>query len=291
MASLCAHLWRTTNCSSFYRPFISSFKLSSSVCGNHTNSDDRHLLVQKCKEKLQTLLNSPTRYQRIDDREDRSDTPKKLIQCEIVGRYLGRYRGSVILKSANDLIVYYQMFSHIRPKTILEMGTFSGASALWCADSVKSLGLTDTQIYTVDIDPTLVSERMRQMMPDNVTLLEGDFSKMNEIFSPAMLQSLPHPWVVIEDAHNFMETVMEYLNDYMVVGDYLVTEDIDPRIPDHLAIYTIDEEIEGWGTHKLDTLKKFIKSTGGQYMVDSFFADYYGYNSNWHWHGFLRKCS
>ena len=143
-------------------------------------------------------------------------------------------------------------------------------------DSLSSLGL-DTQIYTVDIDPALVSEETKQKMPDSVKLIEGDYNKIAEVFPPTMLQSLPHPWLVIEDGHNFFETVMAYLNDYMITGDYLVVEDIDPRIPAQLGIYSMDEEIGTWGTEKLDTLKKFIKGTGRQFMVDSFFTDYYGY--------------
>ena len=299
MASLrSAYLWRTTSnirlycfSSSYYRPF-SSFPSSpsfSTLNSNATISDDCHLLIQKSREKLHNLLNSPTRYQSIDDREDRSDIPQKFIQCESVGRYLGRYRGAVILKTTYDLVVYYQLFSYLKPKTIIEMGTFTGASALWYADSLSSLGL-DAQIYTVDIDPTLVSEETKQKLPDNVTLIEGDFNKIADLFPPAMLQSFPHPWLVIEDGHYF-ETVVTYLNDYMVTGDYLVAEDTEPRIPAHWGLYTMDDEIEPWGTEKLSTLKKFVKGTGRQYMVDTFFTDYYGYNSNWHWHGFLRKCS
>ena len=262
----------------------------STLNDNGTVSDDRCLLVRKSREKLQQLLKSPTRYQSIDDREDCSDVPQKLIQCESVGRYLGRYRGAVILKTTYDLVVYYQLLSYLKPNTIIELGTFTGASALWCADSITSLGL-DAQIYTVDIDPTLVSEETKQKVPDNVTLIEGDFNKIAEVFPPSMLQSFPHPWLVIDDGHYNFETVMAYLNDYMITGDYLVVEDTDPRIPAKLGIYNMEKEIQTWGTEKLDTLKKFVRGTGKQFMVDTFFTDYYGYNSSWHWHGFLQKCS
>ena len=181
----------------------------STLSGSGTVSDDRCLLVRKSREKLQQLLKSPTRYQSIDDREDRSDVPQNLIQCESVGRYLGRYRGVVILKTTYDLVVYYQLLSYLKPNTIIELGTFTGASALWCADSITSLGL-DTHIYTVDIDPTLVSEETKQKMPDNITLIEGDFNKIAEVFPPSMLQSFPHPWLVIDDGHYNFETVMAY---------------------------------------------------------------------------------
>lgn len=172
------------------------------------------------------------------------------------------------------------------------MGTFTGVSALWYVDSISSLGLQlDAQIYTVDIDPTLVSEETKQKLPDNVTLIEGDYNKIAESFPPAKLQSFPYPWLVIEDGHKFFETVITYLNDYMITDDYLIAEDTEPRMPAQLGIYTKDDKIEPWGTEKLSTLKKFVKGTGRQYMVDTFFTDCYGYNSSWHWHGFLWKCS
>ena len=153
----------------------------------------------------------------------------------------------------------------------------------------KIAWLIGTQIYTVDHDPTLVNEEMKQKIPDNVKLMEGDYNKIEEVFPPAMLQTLPHPWLVIEDGHNFFNDVMAYLNDYMAIGDYLIVEDTNPQIPSKIGIYSINEEIEDWGTEKLDKLKKFLKGTGKQYMVDSFFTDYYGYNCNWHWHCFLCK--
>lgn len=296
MATLRAYLCRRAiNLIRFCYSCPSSPRFSLSTLSGNTAaaSDDRHLLVQKSKEKLQGLLNSPTRYQFIEEREDRSDVPQKLIHCETIGRYLGRYRGSVILKTTYDMVVYYQLFSDLKPKTILEMGTFTGASALWFADSIKSLGL-DTQIYTVDYDPTLVSESMKRKIPDNVKLIEGDLNKIAEVFPPEMLKSLPHPWLVIEDSHNVFSTITSYLNDFIAVGDYLIIEDTEPRIVNEVKIYNNIDDAEtqqAWGTDKLELVKNFVKSTGKQYMVDTFYTDYYGYNSNWHWHGFLRKCN
>lgn len=88
------YLWRARS-SIRYKCFAVSYYPSvcpnqgslsfSTLSGNAAASDDRHLLVQKSREKLHQLLNSPTRYQSIDDREDRSDVPQKLIHCESVG--------------------------------------------------------------------------------------------------------------------------------------------------------------------------------------------------------------
>ena len=42
-------------------------------------------------------------------------------------------------------------------------------------------------IYTVDIDPTLVSEETKQKLPDNIKLIEGDYNNIANLFPPAML--------------------------------------------------------------------------------------------------------
>ena len=251
MASLqSAYLWRTTSYirSRLYSSFstlyhrhsclascsIQSSPSFSTLSRNVAASDDRHLLIQKSKDKLHKLLNSPTCYQSITDKEDRSDIPQKLIHCESIDRYLGRYRGAVILKTLYDLVVYYHLFSQLKPKTIIELGTFTGAFALWYADAISSLGL-DTQIYMVDIDPTLVSEETKQKLPDNVKLIKGDINKIADLFPPAMLQSLPHPWLVIEDGHNFFETVITYFNNnYMTTGDHLVVlSETNSTVPEY----------------------------------------------------------
>ena len=46
---------------------------------------------------------------------------------------LTHYLGIGLMKCPNDLWVYQDIITRLRPKTILEMGTFAGGSALWFA--------------------------------------------------------------------------------------------------------------------------------------------------------------
>ena len=48
-----------------------------------------------------------------------------------------------------------------------------------------------------------------------------------------ILQSMPHPWIVIEDAHINLINVLEYFHKYMIPGDYFIIDDTAPTCPVH----------------------------------------------------------
>ena len=236
-------------------------------------------------KRLRDALANPSRFQSIDEREDRTD-----ITYYPVGKYISKYREAYLMKSPNDLSVYYQLFTHVRPRTVLEMGTCSGSSAIWYDDTAKTLDL-DCHVYSVDCDPALLDEGLKRRKPDTVDFITGDSTKIEEVFPPAMLEPLAHPWLIVEDCHVNTVGIIEYLHQFMKVGDYLVVEDTSPALPNE------DKSDEGsdmgrWGEPKMKKLKKFLRNPIGQnFKVDSFFTDFYGYNCTGHWHGFLRKCS
>lgn len=248
---------------------------------------DNYLQSKKVsEEKLRNALASPNRFQSVDSREDRTDILP--VTYDSAGKYISKYRGALLMKNPNDLSIYYQLFTHVSPRRVFEIGTFTGASAIWYNDTAKSLDL-DCHIYSVDIEPALLDEELKQRKPDTVDFITGDITKIENIFPPSMLEPLPHPWLIVEDSHDNTEAVAEYLHQFMKVGDYLVIEDTSPymRCGD-----TSDRATASWGPGKLNALKKFLRSSVGQnFKVDSFFTDLYGYNCTWHWHGFLKKCS
>lgn len=232
---------------------------------------------------LREALASPTRFQSIDEREDRTD----ILYYYSAGKFMSKYRGAYLLKNPNDLCVYYQLFTHIRPRIVFELGTCSGASAMWYDDAAKTLDL-DCRIYSLDNEPALLDEELKRTKPDTVDFITGDNTKIEDIFPPAMLESLPHPWLIVEDSHNNTVAIVEYLHQFMKVGDYLVVEDTSPLIPHGDSS---DCDSVKWGEQKLDELKSLLRSPVGQnFMVDSFLTDLYGYNCTLNWHGFLRKC-
>ena len=48
-----------------------------------------------------------------------------------------------------------------------------------------------------------------------------------------ILQSMPHPWIVIEDAHINLINVLEHFHKYMIPGDYFIIDDTAPTCPVH----------------------------------------------------------
>lgn len=260
---------------------------SSTLVTDEAFFRDDYLKINKlAEEKLHKALLSESRFQSIDTREDRSDILP--VTYNYVGKHISKYRGAFLMKNPNDLSVYYQLFTHVQPKTVLEMGTYTGASAIWYDDTAKSLGL-DCHIYSFDIEPALLDEEMKKIKPDTVNFITADTSKLKDSFAPLMLESLSHPWLIVEDSHDSTIATAEYLHQFMKIGDYLVIEDTSPFML-HGDSSLVDTS--RWGKHKLNLLKKFLQSPVGQnFKVDSFFTDLYGYNCTWNWHGFLRKCS
>ena len=49
------------------------------------------------------------------------------------------------------------------------------------------------------------------------------------------MKDLPHPWLVIEDAYENIDGVLEHFFQYMQTGDYFIVEDTSPLLPTHIA--------------------------------------------------------
>ena len=133
--------------------------------------------------------------------------------------------------------------------------------------------------------------KIKTVKPEKVTFIQGDRNKIEDVFSSALLQKLPHPWLVVEDNPADLFIGFKYLNDYMSRGDYLVVENSDPRLPLRLGLHLLynKEEMVPAGTGSLELLRNFLQEHGKDYQVDSLYTDLYGYNCIPHWHGFLRK--
>ena len=173
----------------------------SNSCFPDNDHPDLYKKVRKVLDaELERRLNNPNRFQSINDREDRSDVPLDAFKINSKGRYIVKYKGCNIVSSPEDYVLYHQLFWYIKPKTVIEVGTCEGGSALWLGDQLKLLGITDGHVYTMELDPSL-PEGAKKLNPDNITFLQGDSNEIEKTFTPEMLSKLPHPWVVIEDSH------------------------------------------------------------------------------------------
>lgn len=131
------------------------------------------------------------------------------------------YKGIPCLKCPIDLAIYTKLIWDIRPKTLIEIGTYRGGSALWFADILSAAGI-DCPVFTFDHDPAVAFTDPR------ITFRRADANALSESLPGSWLAALPHPWLVIEDSAHTYETtlaVLRFFTGAMVFGDVIVIED------------------------------------------------------------------
>ena len=223
---------------------------------------------------LQARLKDPKRFQHVSEREERSVFPPETGRAIISGKYFTIYRGLDILKGPEDMTVYSQLFWHVRPRTVIELGAFTGASAIWMADVLKHSEI-ECNIFSVDIDLSLLQPLTKKLQPPNVTFLEGDCMEIEKVFPSDFLSTQPRPMIVIDDAHKNFDVVMSYFHRHVVPGDYLVCEDTAPYLPTSIGAGGVYEGYEELGPEKLHIRKRFLATHNDKCAIDAFFTDFY----------------
>jgi len=236
-----------------------------------------------CKQTESSLL-SPTRYQKVSEREFRSDHDVPCLANLLKGKYMLVWRGISMMKHSIDLILSEQLLWYLKPRTIFEIGCYTGASALWLSDTMKKYEV-ETHLYTVDLDITNVSPLTKN--DKNITVIEDDVKNISKIFPEEKMKSLAHPWYISEDCHFYVMETLEYFHKFMKEGDYFVIDDTSPDSPS----FTDDSFIfDGkWGRAKLDIVHEFLKKHEDYYRIDSFYTDMFGYNGTINWDGFIKR--
>ncbi len=74
-----------------------------------------------------------------------------------LGKHRIYYRGCELIKGPlnNVMVIYQRLFWHVKPATVIELGAYNGASAIWIADELRLMDL-QCQVYSVDIDLSLI---------------------------------------------------------------------------------------------------------------------------------------
>ena len=163
---------------------------------------------------------------------------------------LMRWRGMPLMKNVFDFAIYPMLLAELRPRSIFEIGSGAGASAIWFADTLTTLGLPG-RVHSVDLIKA-------ESAHPSVTFHQGDCSDPERLFDPDLLATAPHPWLVVEDAHHNVEAVLAQFHKFIVTGDYLVVEDSDV---------------------KREAIRKHLAAYPGSYLVDTQFTDYFGRNA------------
>lgn len=160
------------------------------------------------------------------------------------------WKGDPLFKTVFDFAVLPMLLWELKPGTVFEIGSGTGASARWIADTLRSFRL-ESQVYSTDIRP--VSEPYT-----GVHFLAGDTRSPTTLFDADLLRSAPRPYLVIEDAHVNVHDVLLYIDDFLIKGDYLFVED---------------------SLSKSDSLERVLSARPERYLVDTYYTDFFGRNA------------
>jgi len=188
-----------------------------------------------------------------------------------------RYRGMPMLKNPIEVALYYELFWLARPRTVIEIGSYLGTSALWFSDILKTFDI-EGQVVSIDIDiPSPSWQR------ENVRFLKGDAHALSDVLTEAMLASLPRPLLVIEDSTHRPETtvaVLEFFHPHLRSGEFIVVED---------ALVTDLGVAHHFGGGPGLGISQFLSRHAGDYDIASSFCDRYGRNVTGNPNGYLRR--
>lgn len=159
-----------------------------------------------------------------------------------------QWGGNPLFKSVYDQAIYQMMINEIKPATIIEIGS-TEASLNWLRDmcNINNVG---AEIIGVD-----------QIKPENLPIksnfIQGDIKDIADILPFELLKNLPHPFLIIEDAHVHLEVILEHFDKSMLFNDYLVIED---------------------SFVKQNIVLNFANNKEN-YYVDTYYTDFFGINS------------
>ena len=132
-----------------------------------------------------------------------------------------RWLGFTALKAPQDLWVYQEIITSIRPDLIIETGTFAGGSALYLATVCD--GLDGGQVISVDIES-------REDLPEHARIryLTGSSVEPAMVDQIATLAAGAERVMVILDSDHSREHVLAELRAFgpmVTEGGYLIVED------------------------------------------------------------------
>lgn len=276
--------------------YLSSDPNASSIVSTTTGDLLNYAnLKSELDQHRQHMLNSSNRFQSIDNREDKSVFGIEFWKAIYPGKYSARYRSSSILKGPIDQMVLREMLQVLTPKSIIELGTFTGGSALFIDDVMNKTGV-DYIIYSLDENSTLRDSIVTDSVTDKVKFIEGSTNNIDTVFPTSMLARLPRPLLVIEDSHVNFPGVLAHFHRHLLEGDYILVEDTCPLIPNKVwvgeedfAYKEISRNYELYGTWKLELVREFFSTHKDLYSVDCYFTDLYGLNCTTNWNSYFRR--
>jgi cephalosporin hydroxylase len=189
------------------------------------------------------------------------------------------YRGVPTHKSPFDLALYQSLLWDQKPRTLIEIGSKYGGSAIWFSDVLRTYGV-DYEVHSIDITRPNTCDVPR------VTFYRGDGRNLSATLSDDLLARMPRPLLVIEDADHHPETtlaVLRFFDRWLQPGEYIVVED---GIVDDLFDQDRMEQLQGGPR---SAIAEFLGERGCDYEIDAQLCDFFGPNVTWNVNGYLRR--
>jgi cephalosporin hydroxylase len=185
------------------------------------------------------------------------------------------YKGIWCCKNPIAMALYQMLIWREQPRTILELGTLNGGSAIWFADVLTNFGI-DGHVHSLDIAPV---PHIKNPM---ITFYQGDILNLMATWPADWIASLPRPVLLIDDAghqYEMSKAALEYGARVLRKGEYLVVED---------GIATPMDADKQFNGGPLRAIDEFISSRT-EFTVDRDICDFFGRNVTWNVDGFLRR--
>lgn len=202
-------------------------------------------------------------------------TPWEAIQAGVMKTV---YRGVPCLKSPFDLGLYLQLFSRLQPRTVIEIGTKYGGSALFFADMMDTHSGRG-RVISIDRMP------LADFSDPRISFLTGDARHLEQVLPAHLLDSLERPCLVVEDSSHFFESsmaVLEFFGDWLMAGEYMVIEDgIVSQLP--------GPQYAAYKDGPNRAVAAFLDRYLSHYIIDTDLCDHYGFNMTYNPNAWLRR--
>jgi cephalosporin hydroxylase len=188
-----------------------------------------------------------------------------------------RYRGRAMWKCPMDLAIYAEILWDLRPRSVIELGSNTGASALWFADQLTAFGVEGFVVHSFDIRPVtdLADPRLR--------FGYCDVAAPAQHLPPNWLRSLPKPFLLVDDASHqaaHVLAVLRLMDQTLAPGDYVIIED------GSLSALGLNARYAGG---PLVAIAQFLAECQGRFQIDRARCDRFGHNVTWNPEGYLRR--
>jgi cephalosporin hydroxylase len=226
-----------------------------------------------------TTASAKPRVQSTGTRSAASSLPPGVIAALHHGTFKSSYRGRRMLLNPLDLANYLALLETVRPRTVFELGVFEGGRTLWLADTLSAMGV-EPRIVGIDVK-----------LPDGVSdprihLSQGSVLELGAVLSSDLLNSLPHPFLVIEDsAHDALTSAaaLSFFDPYLQSGDRIVVEDAiaaQMLSPDGSVSVAMGPAV---------AVEAFLARRGDDYAIDAESCDRFGYNATFNPNSWLLR--